>query len=188
MTKALRRIFCALALVAAGVSHAEPIEVLGVGIEPVEEGYVLNADFWFEFSARLEEALNNGVSMNFLLEFELVRPRWYWFDQKTASEKLQVKLSYLPLSQQYTVASGPVQQNFPSLAEAVRVLWRIRSWPVMARDRVTSRQNYVGWIRMRLDTAQLPKAVQASAVTSREWTLVSEWRRFEFKPQEREPR
>jgi hypothetical protein len=186
MTKSLRRLLSALMLVAAGAAHADLIEVLGVGIEPVEEGYVLHADFWFELSSRLEEALNNGVSLNFLVQFELARPRWYWFDQKAASEKLQVKLSYLPLSQQYTVASGPVQQSFPSLAEALRVLGRIRGWPVMDRDRVVPGQNYVGSIRMRLDTAQLPKAVQMSAVTSREWTLVSEWRRFEFTPPKRE--
>jgi hypothetical protein len=184
----LRRLFSALMLVAAGAAHADPIEVLGVGIEPAEEGYAVHADFWFELSSRLEEALANGVSLNFLVEFELVRPRWYWLDQKTASEKLRVKLSYLPLSQQYTVASGPVQESFSSLSEALRVLGRIRGWTVMERARVAPAQNYVGSIRMRLDATQLPKAVQMSAVTSREWTLVSEWRRFTFVPPEKESR
>ena len=180
MTRSLRQLLCVLVLVAAGAVHADPIEVLGVGLEPVDEGYVVHADFWFELSSRLEEALANGVSLNFMVEFELVRPRWYWFDQTAASEKLQVKLSYLPLSQQYTVASGPVHQSFSSLAEALRVLGRIRSWPVMGRDRIAPGQTYVGSIRMRLDTSQLPKAVQVMAMTSRDWTLASEWRRFGF--------
>jgi uncharacterized protein DUF4390 len=188
MTRSLRRLFCVFTFLAAGLSHADPIEVLGVGIEPVDEGYVVQADFWFELSSRLEEALANGVALNFMVEFELVRPRWYWFDQTTAAEKLHVKLSYLPLSQQYTVASGPVQQSFSSLAEALRVLGRIRNWPVMGRDRVAPGQGYVGSIRMRLDTTQLPKAVQVMAMTNRDWTLVSEWRRFTFVPPEKEPR
>jgi hypothetical protein len=187
MMKLLRGLLSALMFVAAGSVHADPIEVLGVGIDPAEEGYVLNADFWFELTTRLEEALSNGVSLHFLVEFELTRPRWYWFDQKTVSEKLKVKLSYLPLSQQYTVTSGPVQQSFPSLGEALRVLGRIRGWPVMERDRVSPGQTYVGYIRMRLDTAQLPKAVLVSTMTSREWTLVSDWRRFEFVVPERKP-
>jgi uncharacterized protein DUF4390 len=189
MTRSLRRLLLsAMMLFAAGASHADPIEVLGVGMEPVDEGYVVHADFWFELSSRLEEALANGVSLNFMVEFELVRPRWYWFDDTAASEKLQVKLSYLPLSQQYTVASGPVQQSFSSLAEALRVLGRIRSWPVLGRDRIAAGQSYVGAIRMRLDTSQLPKAVQVMAMTSRDWTLASEWRRFTYVPPDRESR
>jgi hypothetical protein len=188
MTRSLRRLLSVLMLLTAGAAHADPIEVLGVGMEPVDEGYVVHADFWFELSSKLEEALANGVSLNFMVEFELVRPRWYWFDQTAASEKLHVKLSYLPLSQQYTVASGPVQQSFPSLTEALRVLGRIRSWTVLGRDRIAPGQSYVGAIRMRLDTSQLPKAVQVMAMTSRDWTLASEWRRFGFVPQEREPR
>ena len=183
MTRSLRRLLlCAIMALSAGAARAEPIEGLGVGMEPVDEGYVLHADFWFELSSRLEEALANGVSLNFMVEFELVRPRWYWFDETAAAEKLQVKLSYLPLSQQYTVASGPVQQSFTSLAEALRVLGRIRSWPVMGRDRISPGQSYVGAVRMRLDTAQLPKAVQAMAMTSRDWTFASDWRRFTFVP------
>jgi len=86
------------------------------------------------------------------------------------------------------VASGPVQQSFTSLAEALRVLGRIRSWPVMGRDRISAGQGYVGAIRMRLDTSQLPKAVQVMAMTSRDWTLVSDWRRFRFVAPERESR
>ncbi len=53
----------------------------------------------------------------------------------------------------------------------------------MGRDRIASGQGYVGSIRMRLDTSQLPKAVQVMAMTNRDWTLASEWRRFNFVPQ-----
>src|SRR5262249_23736029 len=143
MTRLLRPLLVC-ALMVSAVARADTIEVLGVGMEPVDEGYVVHADFWFELSSRLEEALANGVPLNFAVEFELVRPRWYWFNETTASEKLQVKLAYLPLSQQYTVASGPVQQNFSSLAEALRVLGRIRSWPVMGRGQISPGQSYIG--------------------------------------------
>ena len=34
---------------------------------------------------------------------------------------------------------------------------------------------------MRLDVAQLPKAFQINALTSREWTLESEWKKFPFR-------
>ena len=34
---------------------------------------------------------------------------------------------------------------------------------------------------MRLDLAQLPKAFQVNALTSREWTLESDWKKFPFR-------
>jgi hypothetical protein len=33
---------------------------------------------------------------------------------------------------------------------------------------------------MRLDTNQLPKPFQVDAMTSKEWSLNSDWRRFTF--------
>jgi hypothetical protein len=35
---------------------------------------------------------------------------------------------------------------------------------------------------MRLDTAQLPRPFQIGAITSRDWTLVSEWRNVPVRP------
>jgi len=62
MTRSLGWLFlCATLLLAAGAVRADSIEVLGVGVEPVDEGYVVHADFWFELSPRLEEGLANGV-------------------------------------------------------------------------------------------------------------------------------
>jgi len=34
---------------------------------------------------------------------------------------------------------------------------------------------------MRLDVTQLPKPFQVNALTSREWNLASEWRRWPFR-------
>jgi hypothetical protein len=33
---------------------------------------------------------------------------------------------------------------------------------------------------MRLDTTQLPKPFQVSALANREWTLASQWKRWEL--------
>ena len=49
---------------------------------PEDESYARNAQFDLALNPTLEEALQKGVSLYFVLEFELVRPRWYWLDQK----------------------------------------------------------------------------------------------------------
>lgn len=182
MISALYRLCLLLALLSAMPARADAIEVQSVELELAEERYLLRADFGFELSTRLEEALSNGVPLNFLVEFELKRPRWYWLDERAAAERMELRLAYLPLTQQYRITGAAHSESFSTLAEALRSLGRVRGWPVFERKRVDNGERYTGAVRMRLDTAQLPKPVQVSAVTNREWTLASDWRRFAFTP------
>ena len=172
----------ALALCCAAQAPAQPVQVNNAGMEISETRYVLNADFHLDLSGPLLEALTNGVSLGFLVEFELTRPRWYWLDEKAASEKLELRLSYLPLAQQYRLSSGSLYQNFPTLAEALQTLGRVHGWPVLSQDQVENGRSYVASVRLRLDPAQLPAPFRVSSVTNREWTLASEWKRFPFTP------
>lgn len=181
----LSRLLRNLLVMAIGIllhlpATADVISVKSVQIDQADDGLVLNADFEFDLTSRLEQALNSGVSLTFVVEFELTRPRWYWFDEKAASERLQIKLSYNPLLRQYRLSTGALHQNFSSLADAMRTLSRVRSWQVMERDRVRPEASYVASVRMRLDTTQLPKPFQLSALTNRDWNLSSEWRRQVF--------
>ena len=41
---------------------------------------------------------------------------------------------------------------------------------------LSPRDEYTAQVRMRLDVTQLPKPFQVNAITSREWTLTSDWR------------
>src|SRR5258708_36592046 len=134
MKTGLRRSIAALAASFVVSALAQPIQVNNVGLEIAQTRYFLNADFRLELTAPLLEALNNGVSLGFLVEFQLVRPRWYWFDEKTASEKLELRLSYLPLAQQYRLSRGPPYQDFPTRAERLEAPARCPGLPVLAHD------------------------------------------------------
>src|SRR5262249_45762021 len=90
-----------LALVVPAAARADDIEVRDARLEPGDEGLVLDADFGFDINARLAEAVKGGVPLYFVVEFELTRPRWYWFDEKTLTRRHQVRLSYHPVSRQY---------------------------------------------------------------------------------------
>lgn len=177
-----RFLFAWFAAFAATFAHADDIEVREARLVPVEEGYALQADFAFEFNARLEEAVRGGVALYFVYEFELARPRWYWFDEKTLARRHTVKLSYHALSRQFRLAAGVVQQSFATLDEALAVLKRLRSWAVVDRSVSLQDAAYDAAVRMRLDLGLLPKPFQVSALTSREWRLESPWRRFAFRP------
>ena len=117
----------------------------------------------------------------FHFEFELARPRWYWFDEKPVELTQTYKISYHALTRQYRLSAGTLYQSFNSLGDALRLLSR-PSLPAFERSRLKPGESYIASVRMRLDVNKLPKPFQLSALTSREWTLESDWKSFPFRP------
>ena len=170
----------ALALGWSAAAGAGNIEISHISLEANEEGYALDADFQIELNPRLEDAIDKGVALYFEVEFELTRKRWYWFDV-SVNRQLMLRLSYHALTRQYRVSSGALFQSFSTLTDALRVLSRVRSWQVLESGQANVGADYQAALRMRLDVTQLPKPFQVSALTSREWNLASDWRRWPFK-------
>jgi len=166
----------------ASFSHAEGIAVRTATIERSDDGWHVNADFDIQFSPRLEEAVNSGVPLYFVVEFELSKPRWYWLDEKPVVQAQTYKVSYTPLLRQYRLSVGNNYQNFTRLEEVTRALSRVRDWYVADRVTVKKDSTYQAAVRMRLDTAQLPKPFQVNAIASRDWTLTSDWHRWVQNP------
>ena len=161
----------------------ERIGVMAAALEPSRDpqnlsgdAVLLNATFEFEMPQALEEAVQKGIALYFNIEFELFRKRWYWFDRKVASSTLTYRLSYSPLTRQYRLARGGLSQSFESLDEALALLKSVRNWKVADKSMLSPRDEYDAQVRMRLDVTQLPKPFQVNAITSREWTLASDWR------------
>lgn len=177
-----RLLIAALACAAAVYARADEIDVVDARLAASEEGLLLSADFAFEFNPRLQEAVQNGVPLYFVVEFELTRPRWWWFDEETASRHTQWRLSYHALTRQYRLQSGALYQNFAALEEALDVMRRLRNWQVLERSVPLGGSSYDAAVRMRLDTSQLPRPLQVSALTNRELRLDSAWKQFIFRP------
>ncbi len=88
----------------------------------------------------------------------------------------------LVLLRQYRLTVGTVYQNFTRFDEVTRVLSRLRGWHIADKGALKKDQVYQAAVRMRLDTAQLPKPFQLNAIASRDWTLASEWHRWTITP------
>jgi len=171
-------------LLAAGMTaaRADGIEVQSATLAHVDDGWQLDSQFDIQFSPRLEEAVNRGVPLFFVVEFELSRPRWYWFDEKPIQVSQTYKISYTPLLRQYRLSVGNAYQNFTRFEEVTRVLSRLRGWHVADRGAIKKDGIYQASLRMRLDTSQLPKPFQLNAIASRDWTLASDWHRWTLVP------
>jgi hypothetical protein len=171
-----------LAIFAVAGVHAQGIEVRRASLHNAEDTYVLEAHFDIALTHSLDEALNKGVPLYFQLEFELIRPRWYWFNETIAANAQEYRLSYNPLTRQYRVAVGRLHQNHETLAEALNVMRHIRLRADVPPGALRRDYTYLGAVRLRLDTSQLPKPFQVHALGSREWHLSSDWYRWTIVP------
>lgn len=146
------------------------------------EAWILNVDVDIQLSPRLEDAVNKGLPLYFVLELEVTKPRWYWFDESSSSKVQTYKLSYHALTRQYRLALGAYQQTFSTLVDAIRAMTKIRGWRVGEFEQFVIGAKYDAQVRMRLDASQLPKPFQVIGITNKEWTLNSDWKRFVFVP------
>jgi len=169
-------------LVSASASAADTITVKSAELRADEDGYVVSAEFDLAFNPTLEEAIQKGVPLYFVFEFELLRSRWYWVDEKVLSLSTHYRVSYNAITRQYRVAIGLLSQTFDGLDEVERFLSRINSRQVATLDQLVKGTRYEAAVRMRLDVNALPKPFQVSALASREWSMQSEWYRWSFTP------
>lgn len=180
LVAALAALWLAVAWPATG--NAEGIDVRKASLSVTEDGYVLEAEFGIALTPTVEDALNKGVALYFQLEFELIRPRWYWFNDHVADVRQEYRLSYNALTRQYRIGVGSLYQNFRTLAEALELMSRVRRSLQLEPGALASDTAYTAALRMRLDTSQLPKPFQFGALGSREWNLGSGWYRWTVTP------
>ena len=163
-------------------ARAEGILVRDAVLAAADEAYYLEANFEIALNPTLEEALNKSVPLYFLLEFEIIRPRWYWLDDRVIGTQQQYRLAYNALTRQYRLGIGAFFQNFNDLNEALAFLSRVRRRHVLEIGMLSRGTVYAAAVRMRLDVSQLPKPFQLNALASRDWNLSSDWYRWSVKP------
>ncbi len=173
-------LLAAFAALFVSVAVAGGIEIRSAGVVPGEDAFLLDADMSIELSPVLEDVVSRGVPLHFVVEFEINRPRWYWFDDKVAARTQNYRLSYHALTRQYRLSTGLLHQNFASVEEALRIISRLRQWPVADRSQLQPGESYEAALRLRVDLTQLPKPIQVSAIGSSEWALGSDWLRWRF--------
>lgn len=173
-----------LTLFASYAGQAADISVRNPNLSVAEDGYTLAADFNINLNSRLDEAIAKGITLYFVVDFELTRSRWYWLDEQVVSRSQTFQLSYHALTRQYRLSSGALHQSFPTLDDAQRILSRLRNWLVLEKGTVRADLPYFAAVRMRLDLSQMPKTFQVNALANRDWNLSSEWARWNFTPTE----
>jgi hypothetical protein len=180
----LLAVFCLLSSVLyTTAASAEGIAVNKAEIRQSEDGYQLSAHYDVNLTLAVQEALTRGIPLYFVSEFSVTRSRWYWLDEEVFQGEQTVKLSYNVLTRQYRISRGALFQNFANFEDAINMLSRQNSASIPA-ELMKKEGNYLAAARLRLDIAQLPKLLQVNAVSSKDWSLSSDWYRWIVRPTE----
>ena len=156
------------------------IQIRNAELISVDDKYALYSDFDLNLNPVLEEALNKGAALTFLIEFQITSPRKYWFDDEIVTQSYRISLSYHALSRQYLLNRNNHQLSFTSLLQAKEILTRIKEWSVLDKSLLKKGEVYQAALRVRLDQTKLPKPLQVEASGSEDWNLVSE--RYQWTP------
>ena len=179
-------LLAASVLVFSPSSHAEGIELMRASVENTDEGYKLAASFAFELNRGLEEVITHGVPLHFTIDVRVTRPRWYWFDETAINTSRTIRIDYNVLTRQYRASvvgslQLNMQQNFPTLDDALSLLRRPSRWVIAEKGALKAGEVYTVAVRMGLDLAHLPKPFQINALNNSDWRFASDWKRFTFK-------
>jgi len=181
--KKIKYIFCIIALVlfsSSVLAEGSSLRLRSANLTAYEDDYLLNADAEINFGTEIEKAILKGFTFSFLIEFQLLSPKKYWFDDEVVTTVQQVNLSYHALTRQYIVTRNDQQRAYASLDEAVEDLSIIQDMKVFQEADVDKNERYRAVLLMRLDQKKLPKALRIEGMTSSEWKISSQ--RFEWTP------
>jgi len=145
------------------------------------EAYFLNADFDLSFNDDLDEAIRKGIPINFVIEFELKKPRKYWFDEEVAKKTKEILLSYHALSKQFILTESENRLiAFDNLTQAKNELKRIKNWRIFDKSQIDDTEKYSAYLLVKLDQTKLPKQLQADITSNQEWQLASKQFQWTF--------
>jgi predicted outer membrane lipoprotein len=159
-----------LALAPFSVVQAQGVEL--AELQTSRADGALNLDFVARLNLPrpVEDALQRGVPLYFVAEAQLLRNRWYWRDERVAKVSRSWRLAYRPLSREWRVSLGGLNQTFPTQAEALATVSRSGGWKLADLSQLDEKGYYVEF-SYRLDTSQLPGPMQFGLGGQGDWAV-----------------
>ncbi|MBV8603912.1 MAG: DUF4390 domain-containing protein [Pelomonas sp.] len=171
--RALLRWSAALLLGAAcwGVAQADGADLGQFSTQRGDDGLELSFVANFELPHSVEDALHKSVPIYFTADVALLRHRWYWRDARVANVSRTWRLAYQPLTRQYKVSTGGLNQSFASLPEAMALVRGQSGWHIADAKELEDGGGYYIEFSYRLDTSQLPRPMQIGLGATQGWGL-----------------
>ncbi|MBR6027329.1 MAG: DUF4390 domain-containing protein [Neisseriaceae bacterium] len=139
--------------------------------------------FYTTLPEQLQDALKQGVPLQFDLTYQLTRPSLmaykFRFNRLFANDNvISYRLTYHALTERYRVSTGTFYTEYQNLNSALKALGATSNWQTLPEGTLKNNlaSDDIGMsVRLSLTTRQLPKPFQINALTSDDWNLDSGW-------------
>jgi hypothetical protein len=134
-------------------------------------------------SEAAERAVDNGVSLTVLTEFELQTSGALW-NETVVKGVNRTRLRYHALSSQYVVEDGNSNrvETYRTVADALRRMGSLRTLTLDLPPDGADQSRYRLAVRSRLDINALPPPLRTMAFFSPDWRLASNWTQWQINP------
>jgi Domain of unknown function (DUF4390) len=165
-------VMAALAVLAASPAvRAQGVELLTLQTSKFDG--TLNLDFAARVTLpkAVEDALQRGVPVYFVAEAQMFRNRWYWRDERVARVSRSWRLAYRPLTSDWRVSLGGLNQTYATMAEALTAVSRSGGWKLLDLAQLDTDKSFYVEFSYRLDTSQLPGPMQFGLGGGGDWAV-----------------
>ena len=177
------------ALFIAPAIHAETISATRSEAQIQAHGQLtISTRFQTELPEQLQNALQQGVPLDFTLSYRLERPTLASYRFKISqlintANSVNYRLSFHPLTNRYRVSVGTFTTEYNSLNTALKAVGAIANWHVLNEGALsdTPASEVKAQVKLNLTTTRLPKPFQINAINSRDWDLDSGWQDLTIK-------
>jgi hypothetical protein len=172
-------------LVLVNVCYADDgASVKAAEIRAARDGFDLVATIALHPNTTLEDALQKGIALHFVIEVEISKPHgWWlswWFNEGIGDAVRRTRIYYNFLLRRYIVDAGYVTRTADTLERALAIMGRVDDWQILEPGALKPGLRYVGRVRVRLDPSQLAKPLQINALANTRWELASPWYEWTF--------
>lgn len=162
---------------ALAVADTARAEITSAYAEVRGERVMLDLSVEMALSESMQEALENGIALEFVFKADIgVAREWLW-DKKIAKEQRRYRLAYHALSENWllTDLTNREARTFSSLNTALDALSQISAWAVVSADVLPENRRLVGRARVDLSINELPLPLRLPALFDPQWSLQSKW-------------
>ena len=163
---------------------AEEIDVTSVRGKVIGEFYFVDAEVSLELGTDAEDAVESGVPLQFVFDFEVRRPRRLLWDRKILTQRRSVRLERHALANKYVVTDLVTHQRavHGSMTEALDALGRLSAITLGTAKALVEEPALRGRLRAQLDIEALPAPMRPIAYLSPAWHMKSKWFVWEVSP------
>ena len=147
--------------------------------------YYLDGRVSLRLSTDARAALASGFTLTIRLEIEILNQRPFWLDTEAAALTQVYELAHDALTERYIVhnVNGGERQSFSSEGAALERIGTVEHLPIIDAALLEPGRGYDIRARVLLDTERLPGPLHLLAFWRRDWSLGSEWYRWQLAPE-----